>query len=192
MNLKSIMAVMAVSREMLESFFDNFQERLARLQQLRKQFFVDEAFTLCLVYIDRLASGHFGGTAGQNRKNFWKALTHLSGNPLFGMIHPRNLRELSKLHFPPALSFIQSVVNIQANVLLNEDALAAKIRKSSLPDPEKAGLISNLWRASIANITYDCVRVAGCPTFRAFRKVGFHCTIPVGALRGRIVISYAQ
>ncbi len=146
-------------QQFIKSFFVAFEERIKRLVEVRKAF-PDEAFTLCLVYIDRLASGHFGGSPGQNRRNFWRALKQLSGNALFGMIHPREVKELTQEYCPSALSFIESVTDRQASALLDEDELAEAVRKSSLLDVEKAKVIDNLWRASIANIAYDCIRVA--------------------------------
>lgn len=146
-------------RQFIQSFLDSFEQKINRLQELRKSF-ADEAFTLCLVYIDRLASGHFGGKEHQNRKDFSRALKQLGGNRLFGMIHPRQVRELTQRHCRSATSFIESVIVRQPNTLLDEDELAAEIRKSSLLDDEKAKLIHNLWRASMANIAYDYIRVA--------------------------------
>lgn len=146
-------------RQLIQSFFAAFEQRIKRLQELRKSF-PDESFTLCLVYIDRLASGRFGGGAGQNRRNFSRALRQLSGNALFGMIHPRQLRELTQQYCPSAASFIESVVGRQPNALLVEDELAAEVRNSSLLEVEKTKLIENLWRASVANIAYDYIRTA--------------------------------
>jgi hypothetical protein len=142
----------------IEAFFKEFERKLGRLEDLRSRTFEDEAFTLCLVYIDRLASGHYGGKYGQNRKNFWRALTELSHNPLFGMIYPQRLLEETKAQWPSAVSLIESIVSREPRALLDENKLAENIRSSSLTDREKVKLISNLWRASIANISYDYIR----------------------------------
>jgi len=147
-------------QEWIRSFFEEFERKVNRLQELYDNSFQDEAFTLCMIYVDRLASGHFGGREGQNRKNFSKALTQLSGNPLFGMIHPLQLQRLTKRFCPSAASFIQSVAGKQPHFLLDEAKLAEEIRQSSLPGQEKAELISHLWRASMSNIAYDHVRGA--------------------------------
>jgi hypothetical protein len=146
-------------QEFIQAFFCTFEQRVKRLQRLRESF-EEEAFTLCLVYIDRLASGHFGGKDGQNRKNYSRALKQLSGNPLFGMIHPGQLKKLAQDRCPFASSFIESLISKQPNALLREDDLAAEINKSSFSGEEKSRLVSNLWRASIANIAYDHIRVA--------------------------------
>jgi hypothetical protein len=144
---------------LIEAFFKAFKDKIERLRKL-KESYPDEAFTLCLIYIDRLASGHFGGRDSQNRKNFWQAPTHLSGNPLFGMLHPGKLHELAQKHCPTAAAFIASLIGRQPNALLDENQVAEEIRKSTLLDGEKRKLIENLWRSSIANITYDSIRTA--------------------------------
>lgn len=147
-------------QQFIKAFFDGFEAKVGRLKDLRSRSFEDEALTLCLVYIDRLASGHYGGQQGQNRKNFWQALKNVSGNPLFAMIHPRELLEQTRAKCPSAGSLIESIVNRQPGALLKEDDLASEIKGSSLPEPEKIEMISNLWRASMANICYDCIRNA--------------------------------
>ena len=143
----------------MSAFFRAFKEKIDRVQELRKAY-PDEAFTLCLVYIDRLASGHFGGKEGKNRRNFSRALVQLSENALFGMIHPHQLEESACRYCPSAVSFISSLINRQPNALIPENDVAAEIRQSSLLDGEKRKLVENLWRSSIANIAYDFIRVA--------------------------------
>lgn len=151
---------LSLKQQAIQSFLTRFSQKIERLSELRSRSFEDEAFTLCLVYIDRLASGHFGGKAGRNREDFWRALKNLSGNPLFGMIHPTRLQELTQRRCPSASSFINAIVGRDPHALLNEDDLAEEIRSSSLLEREKDKLISNLRRASMANIAYDYIRVA--------------------------------
>ncbi len=147
-------------QQMIKGFFDGFEDKVDRLQELRAKGFDDEAFTLCLVYIDRLASGHFGGKAGHNRRNFCRVLAELSGNPLFGLIHPRELRELAREHCPFATKLVDDIVSSRPDTLLDEKQIADEIRKSTLSEEEKNQIITNLWRASLASITYDSIRVA--------------------------------
>jgi len=61
----------SLKQQAIQSFFARFGQKIERLPELREKSFEDEAFTLCLVYIDRVASGHFGGKAGRNRESFW-------------------------------------------------------------------------------------------------------------------------
>ena len=145
-------------QQCINAFFEEFEEKADRLRRLWAESFADEAFTLCLIYIDWLASGHYGGKYGQNQKNFCRALKELSNNPLFGMIHPRHLVEETRRNCPSMASIIESITSRKPQALLDEEKLAKDIRKSSLTDCEKGKLISNLWRASIANISYDRIR----------------------------------
>jgi hypothetical protein len=55
---------------------------------------------------------------------------------------------------------IESITAKKPHELLEEVVLAAEIRASSLTDREKVKLISNLWRSSMANISYDYIRNA--------------------------------
>jgi len=147
-------------QEFIEAFFKEFERKAERLQELWSQSYVDEAFTLCLVYIDRLASGYYGGKYGRNRENYWRALKELSGNPPFGMIHPLRLVEETKAKCPSATALIESIVAKKPHELLEEVLLAGEVRASSLTDCEKVKLVSNLWRSSMANISYDYIRNA--------------------------------
>jgi len=76
------------------------------------------------------------------------------------MIHPRRLQEVTQRYCSTASPFIDALVGKCPHALLNEHDVAEEIRKSSLLEPEKDKLISNLWRASMANIAYDHIRVA--------------------------------
>ena len=59
-----------------------------------------------------------------------------------------------------AVALVEIITNAQPHTLLPEDKLAEEIRRSSLTDCEKVRLIDELWRASIANISYDYMRNA--------------------------------
>jgi len=139
-------------------FFNKFAERVARLPKLHSDSYSEEAFTLCIVYVDRLASGYYGGEAGRNRENFCRALKELSGNSLFGMLHPRELSEQVKKYFPDAVTVIASIARSQPHALLDEAAVAGAIRSSGLESSRKQKLIEHLWRASIASICYGEIR----------------------------------
>ncbi len=142
----------------VQAFFEEFGRKVARLPGLFASSFCDEAFTLCIVYIDRLASGRYGGGAGRNRENFCRALRELSGVPLFAMLHPCELVEQTEQKFPDALPLVKSIVEKAPGALLGEAVLARAIQNSSLDPSIKGQLIANLWRASIASICYSHLR----------------------------------
>lgn len=143
----------------IRAFFDEFGRKILRLTQLVNNSFGEEAFTLCVVYIDRLASGHFGGGPGKNHENFCRALRELSGDPVFTMLYPRELMERTTLKFPKALAYIKAVVDENPHTLLEEAHVARAVRNSPLDDSIKESLTANLWRSSIASICYSEVRV---------------------------------
>lgn len=141
----------------IRAFFEHFGRKVERLPKLFAGCFSDEAFTLCVVYIDHLASGHYGGDQ-QNHENFSRALRELGGDPLFAMLHPRVLLEKVKESCPQALPLFESVADKHPSDLLHEAALAQEVRNSDLDESIKQKLKSNLWRASIASICYSEIR----------------------------------
>lgn len=144
--------------EFIQAFFDNLGLKLERIQDLYDKSYKEEAFILCVVYIDWLASGYYGGEPGHNRQSFCKALKELSANPVLGMLHSQELAEQTKENCPSATTLIESLVNKRPHELLAETEVSNEIRGSSLRDSEKGDLIANLWRASIANILYERIR----------------------------------
>jgi hypothetical protein len=136
--------------ELIRAFFDEFGRKLSRLPELFKGSFVDEAFTLSVVYIDRLASGHYGDP-GKNHENFCRAPRELSGNPLFALLHPRELLEGTEQKFPRAVKHVRSIVENNAlGALLEDVEVARAVKNSSLDASAKSDIAANLWRASIA------------------------------------------
>lgn len=156
---RAIQMKIETKREIVGAFFDEFGNKVARLREMYTGGFREEAFTLCIVYIDRLASGYYGGEVGKNRENFCRALKELSGNRLFAMLHPRELLEQVQQHFPDALSIVASITAPQPHTLLEESTVAAAITLSALEPSEKQELVDNLWRASIASICHAEIRV---------------------------------
>jgi hypothetical protein len=145
-------------KELVLAFFREFRKKVARLREINSNSYTDEAFTLCVVYIDRLASGYYGGEAGKNQENFCLALRELSGDPLFAMLHPQELLQRAQQYFPGAVPLLNSIVALQPDSLMDETAVAAKINRSTIEPSKRKELIENLWRASIAAICYAHIR----------------------------------
>ncbi len=149
---------LSLKQDFIRTFFDDFGRKIDRLKELHEKGFKDEAFTLSIVYIDRLAAGNYDPSPGHNGEAFCRALRELGNNPLFEMIHPGELLQRTKERLPVAVVLIESLVNKQPGALLSEGELSQDIFKSSLLEPDKQNLISHLWRASMANICYDYIR----------------------------------
>ena len=141
----------------IAAFFTVFEKKVDRLSILRDSF-PEEAFTLCLVYIDRLASGRYGGKDPRNRENFWRALTELTSISVFGLLHPDCLIEEAERHTPSAVPTLRALVANDPTALLTEQQVSDAIRGSDVEMEDRKKVLENLWRASVANITYDCIR----------------------------------
>lgn len=78
----------------IQEYFSEFRKKIERLDELFKWTFGEEVWTLCVVYIDQLASGKYYDGQEKNHENFCRALSELSGDRFFGMIHPQRLSDL--------------------------------------------------------------------------------------------------
>ena len=121
--------------QFIRAFFDAFGHKVGRLPRLFEAGFPEEAFTLCIVYLDRLASGYYRGDPGKNHENFCRALRELSGKPLFALLHPRELSEQAQQHFPNLLPVIALLTLREPLALLDEPWLGD--RKILLLEPRR-------------------------------------------------------
>jgi hypothetical protein len=149
----------ADKQDYIRGYFDQLGLKIDRLLKLYEDGFLDEAFTLCIIYIDRLASGYYGGGAGNNAKSFSRALKELGENPLFGMIHPGELIKRTKKNLPRAIPLMESIVRTSPNALISEPDIAQAQQASNLPQQDKNKAMEHLWRASIANMCYENIRI---------------------------------
>jgi hypothetical protein len=155
------------------AYFEQVKLKIEKLATLRSQklgelSFKDEAFILCLVYIDGLASCYYGQA---NARTFCRALRELSGNPLFGKLHAQALLDSENdKYWKNAASAKQQVEDLMKNrpgELFDESEIAAIIRQSSMPPAQQEELIDNLWRCSIGAICYGYMRSAAVHGFGA-------------------------
>jgi hypothetical protein len=149
-------------RHFIIAFFDEWEKKVELLPGMRSASYADEAFTLCIVYIDRLASGYY--ETGRSWEKFCRALKQLSGNPLFGMLHPgellRQARQLEQTQqrFIGTEGVLSSMVGTRPHTLLDDADAIVAIQSSALQAREKNELIAKLWKASIASICYVSIR----------------------------------
>jgi hypothetical protein len=126
--------------------------------------FRDEAFILCLVYIDGLASSYYRTGPGNVGKNFCKALRKLSGNPLFGKLYAPWLLDSKNdkyKHWKQAKTLVQQLVTTRAGKLLDAVEIAQAIRHHAvMPKGDKKSLVGELWHYSVAAICYEVMRNA--------------------------------
>jgi hypothetical protein len=144
----------------ISSYFDNLRRRFENLPKLHAQpSFRDEAMILCLVYIDGLASKYYGSSS--TKGNFCKALRELSGNPLFGKLHPKVLLDPDKdKYWAGAKPAVEELTTSKPGELLDEAEVAATIRASGVDKQTEEKLLKNLWRCSVGAICYDVMRTS--------------------------------
>jgi hypothetical protein len=145
---------------MIREYFADFQNKINRLENLYKAGYKDEAWTLCFVYIDQLASGkYYDGKEGSNKKNFCRALSDHSGDSFFSMLHPQKLLGCLKMDSTKDIrAAIDLIVQGTSNQFLSEDEVSRYLENSSLNKRDRASIVANLWRASVASICYDRLR----------------------------------
>ena len=150
------------------AYFEQLKSRIEKLAKLRSQkigemTFEDEAFILCLVYIDGLASCYYGNNKGSKR-TFCQALSELSGNPVFGKLHPQVLldpkNDIRWKNAPGAKQEVEELVKKRPGELFDDSEIAAIIRQGTIVQAEQDKLIADLWRFSVGAICYTYMRCA--------------------------------
>jgi len=157
------------------AYFEQVKLRIEKLATLRSQkigemSFKDEAFILCLVYIDGLASCYYGNGKGSQR-TFCQAMRELSGNPVFGKLHAQVLLDPENYKLwknaAGAKKQVEELVKERPGELLDESEIAAIIRQGTMLQAKQDKLIDDLWRFSIGAICYRYMRCAAVHGFGA-------------------------
>jgi hypothetical protein len=142
----------------IQEYFSEFRNKIKRLDELFKATFEEEAWTLCVVYIDQLASGRYYDGQEKNHENFCRALLELSGDHFFGMIHPRQLSDEAQKRDQAIRDVVSQFVKSHPGQFIAQETLKQFVQQSSLAESVKSCLIANLWRASVASICYERIR----------------------------------
>jgi hypothetical protein len=145
--------------EVITSFFDDAEARVAFLSELAEAGHKREAMTLCLTYIDSFAQWLCWPSTLTGR-NFVEAVIQFGGDPLMELAHPlQAIRAFSQMQSPwKALAerishvFPGPVYDLLPIPLL-EQALAHHLTPAELVQ-----LRPEVWRATIANVVYQHLR----------------------------------
>ncbi len=177
----------------VSTYFEKVKLRIENLATLRSQkigekSFEDEALILCLVYIDGLASCHYGSRNGSQRA-FCQAMRELSGNPVFGKLHAQELLDPKNdkrwKNTAGVKQEIKELVKKRPGELFDESEIAAIIRQSNIVKPEQDKLIADLWRFSVGAICYTYMRCAAVHEFGT-APLSFSETVHEGKLGFRL------
>ena len=142
----------------IQEYFSGFRKKIERLDELFKGTFEEEVWTLCVVYIDQLASGRYCDGQEKNHENFCRALSELSGDRFFGMIHPRQLSDVAQTRNQAIRDVVSQFVKNHPDQFIEQETFKQFVQQSSLTESVKSCLIANLWRASVASICYERIR----------------------------------
>ncbi len=148
-----------IKREAIVSFFDNVETRLAFLLELARTDHKPEAMTLCLTYVDSFAPWLLWPATTSGR-NCVEALIQFGGDPLMPLAHPlQAIRALGSMKVPwkDLANRIQDTFPGPDYELLTTTAFADAL-KPRLTSVDLDRLQREVWRATIANLTYQYLR----------------------------------
>ena len=148
-------------REVIATFFDKAEVRVAFLSELAQTGHKPEAMTLCLTYIDSFAQWLCWSAASSGRnlvgRNFVEAVIQFGGEPLMGLVDLHLLKDARKALGKDLAEQIDRTFPGPPHELLPRptfvDALAGHLENAQL---EK--LQQEVWRLTIAKVVYQYLR----------------------------------
>ncbi len=143
---------------MIQAYFDDLAKRIAFLKKLYNGDHVDEALLLCCCYIEALGSRQYHDLY-RYAKNYCRILERYSGNEIFSLIHPKQLRNVltSKKLFKTNIDRICSIIDDFGKELNPQQIVTDKL-STVLTDEQMNWLNDNLFKGTMAAISYDRVR----------------------------------
>ena len=162
----------ALSQTYIKAFFDYLEDRVNYLVGLYASGRQDEAVTLCCVYIDGISNSMWPN--GGSKRNFVRALVELSEEPQMRLYHPRALLrwlESAARKFAVLASQIETGFT-PIDQPMEEEPFRNKVEVCL--GPEGFRLVEKeLWRATIAAITYQRVRIPWIHRLQGYGAVSF-------------------
>jgi hypothetical protein len=164
----------------IASFFEDVEARVAFLEDLIRTGHKPEAMTLCLTYIDSFAQ-LLRWPATSTGRNFVEALVEFGGDPLMPLAHPLHAaRAFEAMKAKDLASCIQTVFPGPSYELLPTTAFVGSLRpRVTQADLER--LRGEIWRATIANVTYRHLRNPSIHLFRGGSGIWLSHTTYEGA-----------
>src|SRR6266404_1929477 len=148
-----------VKREVIASYFDHAEARVAFLSELDRTDHRSEAMTLCLTYIDSFAQWLCWPRSASGR-NFVEAAIQFGGDELMGLVHPlQAVQSFQRMNGPwPALAERVKVAfpgppHELLPMATFEERLTPHVTAAQL-----TGVQREAWRATIAHAAYQHLR----------------------------------
>lgn len=148
-----------LKREVIANFFEHVDARVAFLDELARAGNKPEAMTLCLTYIDSFAQWLLWPATSTGR-NFVEAVVQFGGDALMPLAHPlQATRAFGSMKAPwkDLANRIQNAFPGPTYELLTTTAFVGALQPR-LTQAELERLRSEVWRTTIANLTYQHLR----------------------------------
>lgn len=146
-------------REFMHAFFDDLNEKINFLGELKAAGRPDEALMLCCVYLDGLGNA-LAGTTTQTTRNFCRALIQYGGEPVLSLVLPRRLEESLPWKSAPAgaaTALRAELLTLPEFEALTPGALIEALSRNLL-DGHVKWMESEIWRGTVANAVHARIR----------------------------------
>jgi hypothetical protein len=141
----------------------------------------DEALLLCCCYIEALGSRQ-SSKPGLKAKNYCGILIQHGGNKLWSFVHPSQIKSVlsSNRLFSSAFATLASVIDSAGLNLLATEELDALL-SASLNEKQRAWLQDNMYKGSMAYISYERIRSELVHDISADHSLAFNQTQYMGS-----------
>ena len=143
---------------MIQAYFDDLEKRIAFLKELYDGDHTDEALMLCCCYIEALGSRQYHDS-DRKAKNYYRILEEYSGNELFTLIHPKQLRNvlMNQKLFKANITRIEPIIDGFGKELILQKVVSDSL-SPVITEDQVNWLNDNLFKGTMAAISYERVR----------------------------------
>lgn len=142
----------------IKAYFDDLQSRIAFLGELYGMDRKHEALMLCCCYIEALGSRQ-SQEPERKAKNYCEVLAEHGQNEMWPLIHPKQLKNVLSANglFKDTFPTLEPLIDgFGAKLIEPQDVLVHL--DAALNEQQRAWLWDNMFKGSIANISYERIR----------------------------------
>ena len=142
----------------IEAYFRDLERRVAFLNELYETGHRNEALLLCCCYIEALGSRQ-SSKPERKAKSYCSILVQHGGNEIWQMIHPKQIKSVLSTNklFEDSFHIVEPRIDTFGTQLISPQELSVLL-DSSLDEQQRKWLQDNMYKGSIANISYEGIR----------------------------------
>ena len=142
----------------IKAYFEDLQKRIAFLAELHAMGRKDESLMLCCCYIEALGSRE-SMEPQRKAKNYCTILAEQGHNEIWRLVHPKKLKDVLSKNglFGGVFNTLEPLIDGFGSQLIDPQELLARL-DPSLNEQQKSWLHDNLFKGSMANISYEHIR----------------------------------